>query len=258
MRMPFRNKDPVNGSLEERCALLTFPICIIHTNASIARERLYIDLARDALGGDTVTTASLDKREVELDKALIKLIQSACKADKGARVLELTHCLHFAHSIGAAAQLAGFYRLIGLQEKIEAVKRVREEDEAEGSTPAAERARARREGLADEDACLMKPKKAFQNFEPPPKIERPGLGKPMPVIERTEFTASRGMGARSEPQQQTEGSMSPTEGKRKRDGDNGGEEEPQAEGEPKRRAVEETDATVSSPRSMFCIHLTRL
>ncbi|KAF8444756.1 hypothetical protein L210DRAFT_3642979 [Boletus edulis BED1] len=152
VRLPFRNKDPVESSIEEK----------------VARERMHIDLARDSLG-DELTSSELDKREVELDKLIIKLIQAACKADKAPRVLELTKRLHFTHSIAAASQLAGFYKLIGLQEKIDAIKRWREDRPS-----AAEEARERRRRLEQEDVYMQRPK-LLQNFDPPPKVERQGL-----------------------------------------------------------------------------------
>ncbi|KIJ67758.1 hypothetical protein HYDPIDRAFT_147689 [Hydnomerulius pinastri MD-312] len=225
VRMPFRNKDPNDSAVEEKAA----------------RERIHIDLARDALG-DELTSSELDKREIELDKSIIKLIQAACKADKAPRVLELARRLHFTHSIAAASQLAGFYKLIGLQEKIEAIKRWREE----GPTPV-EAARERRRELDQEDAYMARPK-PFQNFNPPPKIERPGLTRSAGVVEHTEFTASNATAraVRARVAQTPARSTSP-DGKRKRD-----EEEDFAsngfEAEPKRRALEEVDAAVSSPK----------
>ncbi|KAH7888857.1 hypothetical protein F5I97DRAFT_758195 [Phlebopus sp. FC_14] len=225
VRMPFRNKDPTESPIEEKAA----------------RERLHINLARDALG-DELTSSELDKREIELDKSIIKLIQAACKADKPPRVLELTKRLHFTHSIAAASQLAGFYRLLGLQEKIEAIKRWRED----GPTPV-EEARERRRGMEVEDSFMARPK-PFQDFNPPPKIERPGLTRAAGVVEHTEFTASNAAvrAVRSRVAQTPARSTSP-EGKRKRD-----EEDDFAsnsfEGEPKRRAIDEPEAGVLSPR----------
>lgn len=144
---------------------------------------MYINLARDSLG-DELTSSELDKREVELDKLIIKLIQAACKADKAPRVLELTRRLHFTHSIAAASQLAGFYKLIGLQEKIDAIKRWRENE----PNPV-EEAREWRRQLKQEDAYMERPK-LLQNFNPPPKIERPGLARSAGHVEHSEFTSS--------------------------------------------------------------------
>lgn len=221
---------------------------------SSARERIFINLARDELG-DELTNSSLDKREVELDKSLIKLIQSACKSDKAPRVLELTKRLHFTHSIGAASQLAGFYRLLGLQEKIDAIKQWREE---EGVTPEV-RARQRRQELDDEDRYMTKPKKPFQDFEPPKRFERPGLARPAAVVEHTEFTASnaasRAIRARIGAQD-AQRSASPPEGKRKRDEQDEVEAVELEEELPKRRAVAEEDAAAPSPKSKSVIFIS--
>ncbi|KAI6046131.1 hypothetical protein EDC04DRAFT_2865000 [Pisolithus marmoratus] len=210
VRMPFRNKDSVDAPIEE----------------SIARERIFINLARDGLG-DELTNPELDKREIELDKSLIKLIQSACKADKAPRAIELTKRLHFAHSIGAASQLAGFYRLLGLQEKIDAIKRARE----------------RRTELEQEDRYMKAPKKPFQDFEPPKKIERPALARPTAVVEHTEFTASnataRTVRTRVEAQDQ---------GKRKRDTEDETWVRDLEREHNKRSAVGEASTPVPSPR----------
>lgn len=172
---------------------------------------MYINLARDCLG-DELTSSELDKREVELDKLIIKLVQAACKADKAPRVLELTRRLHFTHSIAAASQLAGFYKLIGLQEKIDAIKRWRED----GPSPADE-ARERRRQLKQEDAYMERPK-LLQNFDPPPKIERPGLTRSAGVVEHSEFTTSNAPVRLFNAQHSQVPTRSPSpDGKRKRD-----------------------------------------
>ncbi|KAI6033002.1 hypothetical protein F5J12DRAFT_946238 [Pisolithus orientalis] len=229
LRMPFRNKDSVDAPIEE----------------STARERIFINLARDGLE-DELTNPELDKREIELDKSLIKLIQSACKSDKAPRAIELTKRLHFAHSIGAASQLAGFYRLLGLQEKIDAIKQWREE---QGGTPL-ERAREKRRELEEEDRYMKAPKKPFQDFEPPKKIERPALARPAAVVEHTEFTASNATAraVRTRVEAQEHGWTPPPEGKRKRDTeDEVGFKDLEREHN-KRCAVGETSTPIPSPR----------
>ncbi|KAI6125763.1 hypothetical protein EV401DRAFT_2055604 [Pisolithus croceorrhizus] len=219
VRMPFRKKDSPDASIEE----------------SVARERVFIDLARDALE-DELTNSELDKREIELDKLLIRLIQLACKTDKAPRAIELTKRLHFAHSISAASQLAGFYRLLGLQEKIDSIKRWREEQEV---TPL-ERVRERRRELEQEDRYMKAPKKPFQDFEPPRKIERPALARPAAVVEHTEFTASNATAraVRTRVEAQEYNWTPPPEGKRKRD----------TEDESERCAVDEASTPIPSPK----------
>ncbi|KAH7914143.1 hypothetical protein BJ138DRAFT_479545 [Hygrophoropsis aurantiaca] len=224
VRMPFRNKEPADGPIEERTA----------------RERIHINLARDALG-DELTSPDLDKREVELDKSLLKLIQTACKADKAPRVLELTRRLHFTHSLTAASQVAGFYRLIGLQEKIDAIKEWR----TENPSPA-EEAKDRRRNWGEEDAPMARPK-PFQDFAAPKKVERPGLSRSTGFVEHTEFTALNAevRAIRTKAVERSASRSTSPDGKRKRDEaddftSNG------FDGDAKRRAIGETNAATPS------------
>lgn len=199
-----------------------------------------MNLARDALG-DELTSTELDKREIELDKSIIKLIQAACKADKAPRVLELTKRLHFVHSIAAASQLAGFYKLLGLQEKIEAIKRWRED----GPNPM-EEARERRRLLEQEDMSLERPK-LLQNFDPPPKVVRPGLLRSAGVVEHSDFSSSSAprLFDKRCPETATR-SVSP-DGKRKRDEVD--DFAPNSfDADSKRRAIGEADASIPSPK----------
>ena len=114
-----------------------------------------------------------------------------------------------------------------------------------------ERARQRRQELDDEDGQMVKPKRPFQDFEPPKRIERPGLARPTAVVEHTEFTASNAAARARRAHvaaQDVQRSTSPPEGKRKRNDDE--IEMADSEGElPKRRAVAEENAVAPSPKS---------
>jgi chromosome transmission fidelity protein 4 len=109
-------------------------------------------------------------------------------------VLDLVKMLHHTASYDMAAKVAGFYHLIGLQEKIEMLKADREEggdDGDEYGVDPREVARRRREQWRREGSGAVPPprpdgessrsagyngaKKAFQDFGPPPAIHRPGL-----------------------------------------------------------------------------------
>ncbi|KIP10903.1 hypothetical protein PHLGIDRAFT_492619 [Phlebiopsis gigantea 11061_1 CR5-6] len=105
-----------------------------------ARESMMLDIMRDALDDDELTTDTIATRELALDKELIQLIQGACKGDRLARALDLARLLHHAASLDMAAKVAGFYHLLGLQEKIARLRADRDD------APRLEAARRRRRG----------------------------------------------------------------------------------------------------------------
>ena len=162
-----------------------------HTHSDLrprfARENMLLDIIRDGLGED-LTSDDLATRELALDKTLIQLIQSACKNDRLARALDLTRMLHHRASFDAAIKVAGFYHLIGLQEKMETLKDEREESDR------LENLRDRRRQIAGdfapvpalrlpadrEQGSSSKPK-PFQDFRPPPALHRPGLERATPA-----------------------------------------------------------------------------
>ena len=210
---------------------------------------MLLDIIRDGLGED-LTSDTLTARELALDKALIQLIQNACKTDRLARALDLTRMLHLTHSFDAAIKIAGFYHLIGLQEKMEALKDEREDDDR------LESLRERRRELASDFAPVpalrlpaaaaagpSKPK-AFQDFRPPPALHRPGLERATPAADAARAHAPSQMSDDStvygtsfadSTQNKSISSYASPEGKRKRDVDE--ESTAVANGAPKRRAV---------------------
>ncbi|CCM06867.1 uncharacterized protein FIBRA_09175 [Fibroporia radiculosa] len=177
LRLPFHGADPKEAPLEEH----------------LARETMLLDILRDDLG-DELTTDDLSRREIALDKELIQLIQNACKNDKLARALDLTKLLHHVPSFDMAIKVAGFYHLIGLQEKMEVLKDVREASSR--LQDARDKRRQRARDLAP--MVVMRPvygepskPKAFQDFRPPPVNHRPGLERATPVVEARNSGSSR-------------------------------------------------------------------
>ena len=143
---------------------------------------MHLQMTRDALSNEDVPD-EIFAREVALDKELVQLIQTACKNDKLPRALELTSMLHHTSSFDMAVKVAGFYRLVGLQEKMEALK----EDRITHGRP------QRREWARDYDPVLpsrLPPSdvprggasKAFQNFASPAAVHRPGLARAIPSL----------------------------------------------------------------------------
>jgi len=64
--------------------------------------------------------------ELSMDKHILQLIQTACKADKLPRALDAARMLNSVKSIDSAVQIAAFYHLPGLKEKITALREVKE------------------------------------------------------------------------------------------------------------------------------------
>ncbi|KAI0283622.1 hypothetical protein BGY98DRAFT_1093722 [Russula aff. rugulosa BPL654] len=145
VRLPFRGKDPKDAPLEEH----------------FARESMHLQITRDALSNEDVPD-EIFARELALDKELVQLIQTACKNDKLPRALELTNMLHHTSSFDMAVKVAGFYRLLGLQEKMEALK----EDRITHGRP------QRRDWARDYDP----------NFGSPAAVHRPGLARATPSL----------------------------------------------------------------------------
>ncbi|KAL6310466.1 hypothetical protein BKA93DRAFT_814193 [Sparassis latifolia] len=176
LRLPFHRTDPKEAPLEEH----------------LARETILLDILRDGLG-DELTTDDISRRELALDKEIIQLIQNACKNDRLARALDLTRLLHHTASFDMAMKVAGFYHLIGLQEKMEALK-----DDREGVDRLAGARDRRRQSARDlapvppERSYYAEPQrpKAFQDFRPPPAIHRPGLERAMPAMDSFKSTAT--------------------------------------------------------------------
>jgi chromosome transmission fidelity protein 4 len=155
---------------------------VINSILSFARESMHLQITRDALSNEDVSDKIL-ARELALDKELVQLIQTACKNDKLPRALELTSMLHHPSSFDMAVKVAGFYRLIGLQEKMEALKN----DRIAHGRP------QRRDWARDYDPVLpphLPPPdvpraggpKAFQHFGPPAAVHRPGLARAAPSL----------------------------------------------------------------------------
>ena len=143
---------------------------------------MHLQMTRDALGDEDIPDEIL-KRELALDKELVQLIQTACKNDKLPRVLELTLLLHHTSSFDMAIKVAAFYRLVGLQEKIQALK----DDRIARGRP------QKRDWTRDYDPMLptrLPPadiprggeSKVFQNFGPPVPVHRPGLARATPSL----------------------------------------------------------------------------
>jgi chromosome transmission fidelity protein 4 len=182
-----------------------------------------------------------------MDKEFIQLIQAACKADNVPRAVELTKLLHHTVSFDMAKKVAAFYHLVGLQEKIDALKARREEEEEERLALARDK---RRQWLVPDPlprplpAVTSRPADRLQDFGPPPAIYRPGLVRATPMVEKAQFSAdaSGTLGSVTD----ADADWVSPEGKRKRTG--GDELEAEPDDHSKRRAVVVDDSPASTPK----------
>lgn len=124
IQLPLLNMDVAQGQMEEK----------------LLRQDLQLTVLKDAASATDIKSHDITSLEVAQDKELLQLVQAACKADKLQRALDLTRLMHNLKSMDAAAKVAGFYHLPGLQDKILMVKdaveekRFAEEAEARSSS----------------------------------------------------------------------------------------------------------------------------
>jgi len=91
----------------------------------VIRGELQLNVMTESLAhSDEVSEleVSIRTREIALDKELLQLVQGACKADNLQRALDVTRLMHNPATVDAAAKVAAFYHLPGLQERMQDVK----------------------------------------------------------------------------------------------------------------------------------------
>jgi hypothetical protein len=100
------------GQLEEQ---------ILRTNTCNLHER---DEA-EATNTEDDYAQTFHEADIEMDIALLKLINLACKSEKVSRALDLTYALHTSDSIDKAIRIASFHRYTSLAEKMTNIKEVK-------------------------------------------------------------------------------------------------------------------------------------
>lgn len=111
--MPLAFADAETVRLEER--VLRESIMSSHEKSEPALRDEY-----DDFDVHTTTNAS----NLAMDKALLQLIQIACKSDKTQRAMELTAALHSPKSVAAAVKIASHFQLVTLAERMQQVAEV--------------------------------------------------------------------------------------------------------------------------------------
>ena len=165
----------------------------IQLTERIARESLQIELMFDALD-EELTTDDIVAREKAMDKEFAKLIQAACKENNIPRAIELSKLLHYTTAFDFIIQIADFYHLPGLKEKMATIKADREE--AEDRLILA-RSKRRRWLKSDPPLRQLAETSKFPSrydpladTRPPPVVERPGMARvTVPIVESTRYSS---------------------------------------------------------------------
>ncbi|KAI9137719.1 hypothetical protein BKA69DRAFT_1096218 [Paraphysoderma sedebokerense] len=130
LKSPITHLDGNTDQLEEK----RFRMDILNRHVqdeAVARDEF------DVLRGE------IQRKNLEIDKVLIQLIQAACKNEKTQRAYDLATLLHLPKTIDAAIKLAAFHHMPALAERINGVKEARvkqlEREEEERSRPVWER-----------------------------------------------------------------------------------------------------------------------
>jgi chromosome transmission fidelity protein 4 len=178
-----------------------------------------LEIQRDTLD-DQLTTEEISATEQRIDKDLIILIQRACQTPDIPRAIELAKLIHHSRGLDAVVKVADFYRFEGMKEKIQMLKKIREEGEDRLILAREKRRQWTRpdplpRSLSTAVESITSRPKPFQNFGPPPTVSRPGLAPAIPAKETTRYTANASIDLPSTPIECSPDS--PPENKRKRD-----------------------------------------
>ena len=111
LQLPLIHREGGTGPLEEKSL----------------REGMLAMTARDVKNAgidasDDDIRLDADTLEMSSDKALLQLIQLACKADKHGRALDAARALHSTRTLEAALKIAAFFHLSSLAERMVALK----------------------------------------------------------------------------------------------------------------------------------------
>ncbi|KAM0787097.1 hypothetical protein ACM66B_006353 [Microbotryomycetes sp. NB124-2] len=114
---------PVFQELELQMPLLRLEVQQGQMEEKYMRETMFVTHRRDgASPDDEDLKSSLARQELETDKTVLLLVQSACKADRLEAALDAVLMLSQPASVAAAAKIAHFYNLPSLEDRIELVK----------------------------------------------------------------------------------------------------------------------------------------
>jgi chromosome transmission fidelity protein 4 len=118
-RLPLLNQDTPSGALEQQHLLAVRAADAMRAGARLRRSDASRGGAEDDEDIDESDAAALDH---SADKALLQLIQLACKSDRHGRALDAARELHTAKTLDAALQIASFFHQTSLAERMASLK----------------------------------------------------------------------------------------------------------------------------------------
>ena len=219
----------------------------------MVRGEVVLSQLRDSLEAtsDAETEHTIKEREIALDKELLQLVQGACKADNLQRALDVARLMHNPATVDAAAKVAAFYHLPGLQERIQGVKadkdfrkirtanhqrKVKRETEMSGQVPMKQ--------FTDFAPRAGGPRRSFGGVHQPRDTTPAASGRADTYIPETPYDG----GDTTPAPMEREGS---SEGKRKRFDEGTGEQVEDFEPVPKKRVEEVPTANGGDLLSLF-------
>lgn len=111
LQLPLLDQSTEVGRLEEQ--VLRTSTCNTHERDEAEATNMESDYGQ-----------TFDEADIEMDVALLKLINLACKEEKLSRAIDLTYSLHTEESIDKAVKIANFHRYSGLAERMTSIKEV--------------------------------------------------------------------------------------------------------------------------------------
>ncbi|CCO27412.1 Minichromosome loss protein 1 AltName: Full=DNA polymerase alpha accessory factor Mcl1 [Rhizoctonia solani AG-1 IB] len=233
---------PLVQDLEVRTPLLIAEQESGEQEEQLFREMLHLIMLQDSQLHEEEESEELARGKLSVDKLILTLIQGACKNGQHARAIDLASMLRSSSSIEGASRIAGFYHLRGLQERFNALREAREEDDgaaeavARDSWDRASDPMPNKVGQFNGSGRRSDRQQYFDEFAPPPVITRRSLATATPVIVDDDTPAPPSSMAIDE-------TPASVETKRKRDEEDTWDIEMEDDGaDLKRQNVQKTDA----------------
>ncbi|KAF8760782.1 Minichromosome loss protein, Mcl1, middle region [Rhizoctonia solani] len=206
---------PLVQDLEVRTPLLIPEQESGEQEEQLFREMLHHTALQDSQLHEEEESEEVTRGKLSIDRLILILIQGACKSGQHARAIDLASMLRSFASIERASQIAGFYHLRGLQERFNAMREAREEDDGAAETIARESWDRASDAIPDKVGQFSSSgrrngrQQYFDEFAPPPVITRRSLAAATPIVVNDDIPEPSSSMAIDE-------TSAPTEAKRKR------------------------------------------